>query len=190
MPDLRERLFSWRSYTPLPFLAAGLILGTPTPLSIAVGFAVALIGEAIRFWGVGHAGFETRVTGEVGAPALAVSGPYAYVRNPLYVGNILIYCGFGVMAAVPWLVGATFVWFAFQYAMIVSREEEFLIGRFGESYEEFRRNVPRFLPRLTPWSRERRPIAWDVAVRSERRTFQAFTIATVLMIARLVWLGW
>lgn len=190
MSDLRERLFTWRSYTPIPFLVAGLILGTPTVLSIVVGFAVALLGEAIRFWGVGHAGFETRVTGEVGAPALAVSGPYAYVRNPLYVGNILIYCGFGLMAAVPWLVAATFVWFAFQYAMIVSREEEFLISRFGESYDEFRRNVPRFLPRLTPWQRDSRSINWSTAFRSERRTFQAFSIATVLIIAKLIWWRW
>jgi protein-S-isoprenylcysteine O-methyltransferase Ste14 len=189
MADLRDRLFTLRSYTPIPFLILGLIFGHPTIISLIAGAAVSLLGEAIRFWGVGHATSETRVTGTVGASRLVVSGPFGYVRNPLYVGNMLLYTGFGVMANIPWLIILTFAWFVFQYAMIVSREEEFLAGKFGEEYEAYRRAVPKFLPRLTPYERGRKAvIQWGIALRSERRTFQAFTIALLLMVARYVWM--
>jgi protein-S-isoprenylcysteine O-methyltransferase Ste14 len=189
MKDLRDRLFSLRSYTPLPFLVLGLFFGEPTIPSLIGGIVIAIIGESIRFWGVGHASYETRVTGNVGASRLVVTGPFAYVRNPLYVGNILLYTGFAIMANRPWLTLLTAAWFIFQYMMIVSREEEFLAGKFGEEYESYRRAVPRFLPRLTPYQRGRDgKIAWDVAVRSERRTFQAFGIALLLMVTRLIFL--
>jgi protein-S-isoprenylcysteine O-methyltransferase Ste14 len=188
MADLRENLFSYRSYTPIPFLVLGLLFGRPTVTSLVVGGLVALVGEAIRFWGVGHASSETRVTGSVGGSRLVVSGPFAYVRNPLYVGNILMYTGLGVMANVPWLIVATLMWFVFQYTMIVSREEDYLAGAFAEDYARYRAGVRRFLPRLTPYEpgRDRR-IEWGMAVRSERRTFQAFAIGVALIVAK--WLA-
>ena len=190
MPDLRDRLFTLRSYTPIPFLLAGVLFGHPTPASLAAGVAMALLGEAIRFWGVGHASSETRVTGSVGASRLVVSGPFAYVRNPLYLGNILLYTGFGVMSNLPWLIVLALAWFTFQYAMIISREEEFLAGKFGEEYARYRAAVPRLIPRITPYQGDRGSrVAWRETFRSERRTFQAFGIGLLLMIGKLVWLG-
>jgi protein-S-isoprenylcysteine O-methyltransferase Ste14 len=187
MADLRDRLFTFRSYTPIPFLLLGLIVGHPTLISLCAGLAVAALGEAFRFWGVGHASYETRVTGNVGAPRLVTSGPFGYVRNPLYIGNMLLYTGFGIMSAVPWLVAITLVWFIFQYHMIVSREEEFLASKFGEEYRLYRQAVPRFIPRLTPYEREQDvKIDWEVAMRSERRTFQAIAVATALMAAKYI----
>lgn len=185
MADLRDTLFTYRSYTPLPFLALGLIFGHPTVTSLVIGALIALVGEAIRFWGVGHASSETRVTGTVGGSRLVVSGPFAYVRNPLYVGNILMYTGLGVMANVPWLIVATLVWFIFQYTMIVSREEEYLASAFGDDYASYRANVHRFIPRLTPYEPGREPrIEWAMAVRSERRTLQAFAIGVALIVTK------
>lgn len=185
MRDLRDTLFTYRSYTPIPFLIVGLIFGQPTATSMIVGFVIALLGEALRFWGVGHASYETRVTGSVGAPRLVVSGPFAYLRNPLYLGNMLLYTGLGVMSNLPLLIAATALWFGFQYHMIVSREEEFLEKEFPEEYARYRAAVPRFIPRITPWPEDSEGrIQWDVAVKSERRTFQAFTIAILLMGAR------
>jgi protein-S-isoprenylcysteine O-methyltransferase Ste14 len=189
MRDLRDTLFTYRSYTPIPFLVLGLIFGRPTLGSMAAGLLVAILGESLRFWGVGHASYETRVTGSVGAPRLVVSGPFAYLRNPLYVGNMLLYTGFGVMSNLPILIAATAVWFLFQYWMIVSREEEFLAKEFPDEYARYRAAVPKFLPRLTPYGEDRESrIQWDVAVKSERRTFQAFAIALLLMSARFVFL--
>lgn len=185
MADLRDRLFTFRSYTPIPFLVLGLIFGHPTIISLVIGLLVAGLGETFRFWGVGHASYETRVTESVGAPRLVTSGPFGYVRNPLYIGNMLLYTGFGVMSAVPWLVVITLAWFLFQYYMIVSREEEFLATKFGQEYRQYRQSVPRFIPRFTPYAREREvKIEWRTAFRSERRTFQAIVITTLLMIVK------
>lgn len=179
-------LFSMRSYTPLPFLVLMIIFAQPTPLSMAIGAIVVVVGELMRFWGVAYAGSLTRVTGSVGAPELIVAGPFAYVRNPLYVGNITIYTGIGIMsnALWPWLVITAFCWFVFQYIVIVKLEEGFLAKEFA-NYAEYRANVPRFIPRLTPYrtpaQANQRPDTAG-ALRSERRSLQAMLVAILIIV--------
>lgn len=189
MPDVRDTLFTVRSYMPLPFILAALVFAQPTAESMAAGGVLALLGEAARFWGVAYAGSLTRVTGSVGAPEVIMAGPFARVRNPLYIGNILLYTGVGVMsfALWPWLPLAALVFFGTQYALIVSREEEFLEQEFGEQYLEYKRNVPRFLPRLTPLvhpMQGHQMPRWKEGVRSERRTFQAIGLVFFLLVVR------
>ncbi len=185
--DIRNVLFTYRGYTPIPFLIAMVLGAAPTPVSLAAGFALAAAGEALRFWGVSIAGSETRTTGSVGGSRLVVAGPFAFVRNPLYVGNIMLYCGIGIMsnAWMPWLLLIAFVYFVFQYTMIVSSEEEYLARTFGAQYDEYRRNVPRFIPRPVGWKsgmQAGQEAEFARALRSERRTLQAFGIITVLLI--------
>jgi protein-S-isoprenylcysteine O-methyltransferase Ste14 len=191
MKEFRQKLFTMRSYTPIPFLLVMIALGHPTLLTMFSGVIVVVCGEFMRFWGVAYAGSLTRVTGSVGAPEVIVAGPFAYVRNPLYVGNLLTYTGIGMMAnaASPWLVCAAFVWFVFQYSQIVSLEEEFLTAAFGVSYAEYAKNVPRFIPRVEPYknaAQEHQKPNWIEAAKSERRTFQA--LAIVLAIVIVLWL--
>jgi len=187
--DVRQQLFRFRSYTPIPFLLAMIVFAQPTVWSFVIGAAVAAAGEGMRLWGVAYAGPLTRVTGSVGAPSLITSGPFAFVRNPLYLGNIVLYAGVGVMtnAFVPWLALGTFAYFALQYAAIVSLEEEFLQREFGSRYDEYRKSVPRFIPRLIPWQAGKaigqRP-DWKGAVRSERRTFQAISLVGLTVLIR------
>jgi protein-S-isoprenylcysteine O-methyltransferase Ste14 len=169
-----------------------LIFAEPTGTSLLIGGAVALMGEAMRFWGVAYAGSLTRVTGSVGAPALVVAGPFARVRNPLYIGNILLYVGVGIMSMAlwPWLPIAALGWFVLQYHLIVSREEEFLAKEFGDAYADYRANVPRFLVRLTPWqhpSQAAQHPSWSDGARSERRTFQAIALVMALIVVRWLW---
>lgn len=145
----------------------------------------------MRFWGVAYAGSLTRVTGSVGAPEVIVSGPFAHVRNPLYVGNLLTYMGIGIMAnaAFPWLLCAAFAWFAFQYSRIVALEEEFLTTAFGVTYAEYVKNVPRFMPRVEPYKntvQEHQKPNWSEAAKSERRTFQALAIVLAMIV--FLWL--
>lgn len=192
MTDLRQKLFHYRSYTPIPFLLVMVVFASPSPSMFLAGAVVLVLGELTRFWGVAYAGALTRVTGSVGAPALVVAGPFSYVRNPLYVGNILMYTGVGIMAGAlsPWLVIAAAAYFIFQYSMIVSLEEEFLEKEFGEAYAEYRKNVPRFIPRLTPWSSAAASAQgpdWNGALASETRTFQAMALVTLLIIVRWIW---
>jgi protein-S-isoprenylcysteine O-methyltransferase Ste14 len=168
------------------------LFAQPTNWTMPVGGLVAVLGEMMRFWGVAYAGSLTRVTGGVGAPEVIVAGPFAHVRNPLYVGNILMYTGIGWMAYAlfPWLVLGAFVYFTFQYVMIVALEEEFLEREFGAAYLEFKKNVPRFIPRLSPYRHaaqgHQRP-RWGEALKSETRTLQAFGLVLVILLA--IWIG-
>ena len=187
--DIRLKIFEMRSYTPIPFLLVMVIFAAPTVPTLVVGFAVALLGEAIRFWGVSIAGSETRTTDAVGATNLITDGPFGYVRNPLYVGNILMYVGCGVMsnALVPYLVLAAFVWFVIQYQLIVSREEEHLRTAFANEYAVYCKNVPRFIPRLTKYSGEHsfhREANFSRGLQSEMRTLQAFSAVIALIILK------
>lgn len=185
--DIRTWMFRYRSYTPLPFLVVMVLFARPTITSLVVGFLIVVLGEVIRFWGVSIAGAETRTTGRVGGTYLITTGPFAHVRNPLYLGNMIMYAGIGVMsmALFPWLLLAAVVWFYVQYSLIISREEEYLAAQFGAAYDEYRKHVPRFLPRLTPYRTAAPPpkrmnIAEGLA--SERRTLQAMTLVTLLVI--------
>jgi protein-S-isoprenylcysteine O-methyltransferase Ste14 len=185
-------MFRYRSYTPLPFLLAMVAFARPTLVSMCAGVAVVVLGELIRFWGVSIAGSETRTTGTVGGTFLITTGPFAYVRNPLYVGNILLYAGVGIMsmALFPWLLIVAVLWFICQYTLIVLQEEAYLAGHFGEAYAEYRRSVHRFLPRLTPY-RDASPAPKRVSIAeglaSERRTLQAIGLVILLLLALSVW---
>jgi protein-S-isoprenylcysteine O-methyltransferase Ste14 len=147
----------------------------PTLSGLLGGFVLALCGEALRFWGVSIAGSETRTTGTVGGSRLIVAGPFAYVRNPLYLGNIILYCGIGIMANafLPWLLVVAGLYFVFQYRLIVSSEEE------------YKNNVPRFIPRCVPWISGHQPdqtADFRRGLLSERRTLQAFGAITLVLV--------
>ncbi|MEJ2102962.1 MAG: isoprenylcysteine carboxylmethyltransferase family protein [Ignavibacteriaceae bacterium] len=156
-----------------------------------IGFLIALFGEFVRFWGVSWAGSETRTTGTVGGTFLIISGPFAYVRNPLYVGNILIYLGLGIMsfAWFPYLQIVAILYFLFQYYLIVSEEEKYLIERFKEEYKEYFSKVPPFFPRLSPYknsSVEQPPFSVAAGLRSETRSLQAFLGVAMLLV--ILWI--
>ena len=187
--DIRLKIFEMRSYTPIPFILVMILFAQPTVETLTVGFVAALIGEGIRFWGVSICGSETRTTGAVGATNLITDGPFGYVRNPLYVGNIMIYTGCGIMsnALFPWLQIAALVFFILQYYLIVTREEKFLTEAFSEEYSRYVQNVPRFFPRLVPYrgvhSFHRDP-DFTRGIRSEARTLQALTAVIVIILFR------
>ncbi len=188
MKKLAELFFRYRSYTPIPFLILMIIFENATTTSLIAGFIIALIGESIRLWGVSWAGSETRTTGKVGGTYLIISGPFAYVRNPLYVGNILIYLGLGIMsyALFPYLQIIALMFFVFQYYLIVKAEEEYLFSTFGEQYKKYFQSVPRFFPRFTPHrddSVEQPPFKINEGLKSERRTLQAlFAVSNLILI--------
>jgi protein-S-isoprenylcysteine O-methyltransferase Ste14 len=183
---MKELLFKLRSYTPIPFLLWGLWLLEFNWTSFVIGLALVVAGELLRLWAVGHAGSLTR-TRNVGADRLVTTGPYGFVRNPLYTGNMLIYCGMvlAMSPSWPWLLLLVFVWFMWQYTLIVKLEEEKLVTLFGDEYEHYRKHVPRIIPRLLPWRVEGEEIKptmdWPRAFRSERRTQEAILV-TVLLI--------
>lgn len=194
MKKLEAWFFKYRSYTPIPFLLAMMVYAVPNYWSMAAGLLLAAAGEGMRLWGVSWAGSETRTTGTVGGTFLIVSGPFAHVRNPLYVGNMLMYVGVGIMsfAAFPYLQVGALLFFALQYHLIVNGEEAYLRETFGQAYTEYCKNVPRFFPRLSAYKNPgvtQPPLSLREGLRSERRTLQAFgfvvlTIFTLWLLRR------
>jgi protein-S-isoprenylcysteine O-methyltransferase Ste14 len=185
--DVRQFLFKYRGFTPVPLLLGVLIIAQPTLYSFLGGIMVMLMGETIRLWGVSYAGGATR-TRKVGANRLVTSGPFARVRNPLYIGNILLYIGTALIANVwlPWLIGLVLLYFGTQYYFIVKLEEEKLKQLFGLEYLEYQGKVPKFLPRLHPIE-SKNPVFPDflAALRSEKSTFISFITILVLFLAKL-----
>ena len=190
--DIRQRIFNYRSYIPIPFLVVMAWMAHPTALSIVAGIVVVSAGEFLRLWGVAIAGSETRTTGPVGGTFLITRGPFAYVRNPLYVGNILIYCGVGVMANAFWLVVIALIFFAIQYALIVSLEEEYLAKAFADEYQRYVKSVPRFIPtfkKFSEGSNVQPGLDWGRGIVSEKSTLLAITSVTLLLVAYLFFRG-
>jgi|SRR5437660_634829 len=137
----------WR--VPLGFACAGLflLLAKPMPLTLAAGGAVALAGLALRAWASGHIRKNAR---------LAVSGSYAYTRNPLYLGSLVLGLGFTIAASSGvWrfvLLGSLFAsLFLGIYLPVMRVEAGTLAELFGEEYRHYSEAVPLLLPRLKPY---------------------------------------
>ncbi len=191
MSKIASKFFSYRSYTPVPFLLIMFFFEDANVWSLIAGLIIALAGEMIRLWGVSWAGSETRTTGTVGGTYLIISGPFAHVRNPLYVGNILLYLGMGIMsfAIFPYLQIVALLFFFIQYHYIVSEEEGYLKKTYGQAYTDYVKNVPRFFPRLTKYkvdNVEQPEFDLKAGLKSEKRTLQAFVFVAVTIF--LIWL--
>ena len=132
----------------------------------ALGLLVIFAGLALRAWGAGSAGFHTR-SGQIEAPRLATAGPFAHVRNPIYLGSILLGIGMSLLIGDPIAFVFTALAFSTLYFGIVPAEEEFLQNHFGAEYHRYRECVPRFIPQLHPWQgRTKRTFEWK-AIRGE-----------------------
>ena len=152
-------MLSWgkiarRIRVPLGFLFAAAYFGLAHPnlRSIGAGGSISLIGLFIRALASGHVTKNEKLT---------TSGPYAYTRNPLYFGSLVLAAGFAI-ASRSWWVGliATAMFFAIYFPVIRS-EEAFLQARFPE-FEEYARQVPRLFPRLRPYRSSANSFSWHL----------------------------
>ena len=105
---IRNFLFSYRSFTPVPLAISLIYFSKPIYPYSSIGLALIFLGEYIRISAVRYAGGITRTT-KVGAPSLCTAGPYSRTRNPLYLGNVVIYCGVALLAGGPFLFEMVFV---------------------------------------------------------------------------------
>ena len=125
---LAQRVARWRVGLGFLFGAIALWLATPTWRSVAVGGAVALVGELLRVWAAGHVEKSREVTR---------SGPYQFTRHPLYVGSSVIGMGI-VMACASWAVAAiVVVYLATTIAAAIRAEEAHLREKFGGEYDAY-----------------------------------------------------
>src|SRR6478735_1522851 len=163
-------LFRNRSWLPVPFLLIALLAPShPNGYNWLVGSVVIVVGECIRLAGVAVAGTVTRRRAR-DVQRLVNYGVFAWVRNPLYVGNFLIWMGFVVISGVMWFLPVAILLFAVEYTLIVAYEEGVLESIFGQEYLDYKKSTPRWFPR-SPAEPERGPHDWAEAWRSEISTF-------------------
>jgi protein-S-isoprenylcysteine O-methyltransferase Ste14 len=170
----------WR--VPLGFVMTPIfiLLAKPQTWTLVGGGTIALLGLALRAWASGHLRKND---------ALATTGPYAYTRNPLYLGSFLIGVGFTI-AAGRWELAALFaVLFLGIYVPVMRVESETLEQLFGHKYRRYAQVVPMFLPRVTRYHGAATG-EFDVALYKRYREYQAglgFAAAFAILIAKAIW---
>jgi protein-S-isoprenylcysteine O-methyltransferase Ste14 len=181
-------LFRHRGWLPVPFLLVPLVAhGVMEPMNWIVGFVLIVLGEAIRLAGVAAAGTVTRRRSRT-VQRLVTYGIFAWMRNPLYVGNFLIWMGFTVISGVLWFLPIAIVLFAVEYTLIVRYEEGVLESIFGEEYLRYKHRTSRWIPR-PPGSDEEGEHHWAEAWRSEISTFLQYAVITAAFAAKQKY-GW
>jgi protein-S-isoprenylcysteine O-methyltransferase Ste14 len=181
-------LFGRRTWLPLPLVIALLVLPADTKRGLAPLFGAAIIalGEGIRLWGVHHIGAISRTRSDRLGPLIS-SGPFALVRNPLYLGNVALWVGFALAARILWMAPVIVLVLGFEYHAIVRWEETLLASRRSDEYRAYAARVPRWLP--NPFSARSSSLAtmpavafsWRDTFFSERGTFVAIAAGYLLL---------
>ena len=171
-----------RFRVPLGFLfgIVFLIFARPSMLTLAIGGAVALLGILIRAWASGH--IRKNKT-------LAVSGPYAFTRNPLYLGSFILGVGFTIASGVWWLALLFIALFLGIYLPVMRVEAKELTGIFGAEYQEYAGKVPLLFPRFTPFTASETKFDMDLYMRyREYRAALGLVFAWFILLAKAIFL--
>jgi protein-S-isoprenylcysteine O-methyltransferase Ste14 len=173
-----------RVRVPLGFIFAVIYiwLAQPTKTSLIIGTLVLVPGLVLRGLASGHVQKDEQLT---------TSGPYAYTRNPLYLGSLMLAAGFAIAARSWWIVAVMLVIFGSIYIPVIAGEERSLRQKFP-GYDDYARHVPRMLPRLTPYGSEQS--AYSSALYWQHREYQAsigcvamLLVLIIKLVAKLVW---
>lgn len=183
------RLGAWafrqRSWLPVPLGLAVVGLRTGEmqgPLPLAAGVALVVVGESMRFWAVRHIGTISRTRTSTRQGPLITSGPFRIVRNPLYLGNWMIWTGLVLASRLLWMLPIAWAVFALQYGTMVIWEEARLRSMFGRQYDRYALDVPRWVPSrpndLAPLQTKH---PWRAVAFSERGTIAAIVLVGSLL---------
>jgi protein-S-isoprenylcysteine O-methyltransferase Ste14 len=166
-----------RIRVPLGFAFAVLYfwLARPTWRTLALGAVSIIPGLVIRALASGHVRKNE---------ALATSGPYAYTRNPLYLGSLLVAIGFAVAARSLWVAGVLVAMFFAIYVPVIRSEEAFLRERFPE-FQEYANEVPRMIPRMTPAFRNEASAEFSMDLYLKHREYNAL-LGSLALVAALI----
>lgn len=140
--DIRHQRHRFRQFVSIAFLVVLTVLGAPSTAWFYPGVVFAALGIAVRLWASGHVKKDRE---------LAVTGPYAFVRHPLYVGNHLIAFGFCLASGLWWSLPAWIALALFFYPQTIRHEDRILAELFPEQWPEWARHTHALLPRLTPY---------------------------------------
>ncbi|HKO63416.1 MAG TPA: isoprenylcysteine carboxylmethyltransferase family protein [Pyrinomonadaceae bacterium] len=168
----------WR--VPLGFLSAILfmVFARPRFTTLVIGAVISVLGLLVRAWASGHIRKNS---------ALATSGPYAFTRNPLYLGSFLLGLGFTI-ASGYWPLGILFaLLFLGIYFPVMRVESATLAGLFGKNFEDYARQVPLFFPRITPYRSGEPAKGFDSSLYMRYREYRAalgLVIAWALLVLK------
>ncbi len=169
-------LFRHRGWLPLLFLGIPLVMpGSTSPFRWEIGLALIMAGEAIRLAGVAAAGTVTRRRSR-NVERLVTYGIFAWARNPLYIGNFLIWMGFVTISGVLWFLPFAVLLFAVEYELIVRYEEGVLESIFGREYLDYKSCTPRWIPRPPKYESPAGDYHWGEAFKSEISTFLQYAV--------------
>lgn len=186
-----RRWFQQRSWSPVPLFVLLVIFepdftwGPSNYWGLALVLTLIVLAESVRVWAVGYAGSITRTRDDL-VPVLVTAGPYRYVRNPLYIANIILYTCAGILFGF-WSVSVVIFFYSIiQYFFIVSYEETLLTQTFGDPYRRFLEQVPRWFPRIKP-TIAASDHQFDLArgLKSERSTFYVVGFLFLLWTVKL-----
>jgi protein-S-isoprenylcysteine O-methyltransferase Ste14 len=179
-PQPRAAPLTWariarRIRVPLSFLAAlaYVWLARPSRRSLIIGALVMIPGLVLRGLASGHVQKDKQLT---------TSGPYAYTRNPLYLGSLMMAGGFAIAARSWWIVALMLLFFVAIYVPVIAGEERYLRQTFPD-YEDYASNVPRLLPRFTPYGGQKSD--YSSARFWKHREYQA-SLGCLVMLAILI----
>ena len=178
-------MISWsriarRIRVPLGFLFVVLYfwLARPSLHSILIGGLIAMAGLGIRTLASGHVQKNEQLT---------MSGPYAYVRNPLYFGSVILAAGLAVAGRNLWIAVCLVVMFLTIYLPVIWAEESFLRNRFPE-YLDYSCHVPRLIPRFRAFGNAHGSFSWDLYRKHREYNAVLGTAAIIaLLVLKLVW---
>ena len=184
-PVIGRLFFRLRSLTALPFILILIYFARPTFTSALIGAVPLILGECLRLWAVGYAGGATRSRTLGTASDLVTAGPYAHVRNPLYLGNLLLSLGVCIIANVYWMVIVLLVGYFAQYLPIIASEETYLRKFCGLTYQTYYATVPKFIPRLRSYANPSpHDFSFSRALKAEKRTLTAIACVIGLIVGR------
>jgi len=168
----------WRVRLGYPLAAVVLWLARPSPKSILAGMVVGALGLWVRARAAGHLHKQE---------VLTTTGPYAYTRNPLYLGSFVLAIGTAI-AANSWPSALIlFSYFVLFYSIVMRREERELYQHHGDAFREYARAVSLFLPRLTPAKFSSAPAAlFSFAQYKTNREYRAAIGFLLLLLVLLV----
>jgi protein-S-isoprenylcysteine O-methyltransferase Ste14 len=180
--SLGEKAFRLRGGVWTLLFVIILLTAHPSGQSILRGLPLVALGQALRFWAVGCIG---RYRGErVGAQTLTTWGPYAFTRNPLYMGNGLIGLGWGSMAGFLPTVIFVITFVLLYTVLIIPHEESFLSEKFGAEYNRYKERTSRFFPAKWPRGRIAGPFDKRVLWTSERYSLLTAVVGSLLIIVK------
>ena len=184
-PAMGRLLFRLRSLTAIPFILILIYFSQPTFTSALIGTIPLILGECLRLWAVGYAGGATRSRTLGAASDLVTTGPYAHVRNPLYLGNLLLSLGVCVIANVYGMIIVLLVGYFIQYLPIIASEEAYLRECCGTTYQAYYTAVPRFIPRPRSYANpSAHRFSRSRALKAERRTLMAIACVIGAIVGR------